>query len=50
MCYSTVAEELKQAGALYADCEVVVDGRLITSRQPGDLPAFMRELIRLVLT
>lgn len=47
-CYRNVVPELKEAGALYVDCEVVVDGELITSRQPGDLPAFMRELIRLV--
>lgn len=47
-CYRNVATELKEAGALYVDCEVVVDGQLITSRQPGDLPAFMRELMRQV--
>lgn len=46
-CYHSVAEELKQAGALYEDSEVVVDGNLITSRQPTDLPAFMREIIRM---
>ena len=47
-CYWTVADELRDAGAKYQDCEVVVDSRLVTSRQPGDLPAFMRELMRLV--
>jgi protease I len=47
-CYQTVAEELQDAGAKYADSEVVVDSRLVTSRQPGDLPAFMRELMRLL--
>lgn len=31
---------LKEAGA-----EVVVDGKLITSREPNDLPAFMRAAI-----
>ena len=45
-CYRSVAEELKQAGALYEDQEVVVDGKLVTSRQPADLPAFMREMVR----
>jgi protease I len=45
-CYRTVAEEMREAGALYEDSEVVVDGRLVTSRQPDDLPAFMRELMR----
>jgi protease I len=47
-CSHSVAEELQQAGALYEDAEVVVDGRLVTSRQPSDLPAFMREMIRLL--
>jgi hypothetical protein len=43
-----VARELHEAGALYEDREVVVDGRLVTSRQPADLPAFMREVIKLL--
>jgi len=47
-CYRTVADELTVAGAKYQDSEVVVDSRLVTSRQPGDLPAFMRELMRLL--
>jgi len=47
-CYNSVAAELKEVGALYEDSEVVVDGNLITSRQPGDLPAFMREVMRKV--
>jgi archaeal arginyl aminopeptidase len=47
-CYKTVADELRGAGAAYEDSEVVVDGRLVTSRQPGDLPAFMRELMGLL--
>lgn len=45
-CYKTVATEMKDAGALYEDREVVVDGNLITSRQPSDLPAFMREIMK----
>ena len=45
-CYISVAEELKKAGALYEDQEVVVDANLITSRQPADLPAFMRETMK----
>lgn len=47
-CYRSVAEELQAAGARYEDREVVVDGRLVTSRQPDDLPAFMREVMRLL--
>ncbi len=47
-CYRSVAQEMKDAGALYEDSEVVVDRNLITSRQPSDLPAFMRELMKLI--
>lgn len=47
-CNATVAQELRDAGALYEDSEVVVDGKLVTARHPGDLPAFVRELLRQV--
>jgi protease I len=47
-CYKSVAEEMKAAGALYEDKEVVVDGNLVTSRQPSDLPAFMRETLKML--
>ena len=47
-CYRSVAGELQESGALYEDKEVVVDGNLVTSRQPSDLPAFMREIVRLL--
>jgi archaeal arginyl aminopeptidase len=40
-CYRAVKEELETAGANYVDRKVVVDGKLITSRQPSDIPAFM---------
>ena len=43
-----VPEDIKKAGGIYEDKEVVVDGNLVTSRYPGDLPAFMRETIRMV--
>lgn len=44
--YRSVAPELKAAGAHYRDAEVVVDGNLVTSRTPADLPAFLRELMK----
>jgi protease I len=47
-CYRTVAEEMKGSGAVYEDKEVVVDGNLVTSRQPSDLPAFMREMLKML--
>jgi len=45
-CYKSVAKEIKDAGALYEDKEVVVDGNLVTSRQPSDLPAFLKETMK----
>lgn len=45
-CYKSVAQELRDNGARYEDVEVVVDGKLVTSRQPGDLPAFVREMLK----
>jgi len=36
------------AGGRYVDKEVVVDGSLVTSRWPADLPAFMREIMKMV--
>jgi len=47
-CYKSVAQEMKDAGARYEDREVVVDGNLVTSRQPSDLPAFMRETMKML--
>jgi protease I len=41
-----VPEDIKAAGGVWEDKEVVVDGNLITSRWPPDLPAFMRELMK----
>ena len=43
-----VPEDLKRAGAIYEDAPVVVDGSLVTSRWPMDLPDFMREVMNLV--
>ena len=43
-----VPEDIKAAGGLWEDNEVVVDGNLITSRWPMDLPAFMREIMKKV--
>ena len=47
-CYKSVALEMKEAGVIYEDKEVVVDNNLITSRQPSDLPAFMRETMKML--
>lgn len=41
-----IKDDLVNAGATYLDQEVVVDGNLITSRLPADLPAFCREILK----
>ena len=46
-CYPGIADDLKNAGALYEDAPVVVDGNLVTSRRPQDLPYWMREFVKL---
>lgn len=38
--YPSLATDLRNAGATWVDEEVVVDRNLVTSRNPGDLPAF----------
>lgn len=43
-----VPEDVKKAGGIWEDKDAVVDGNLVTSRNPMDLPFFMRELIKLV--
>jgi protease I len=45
-CFKAIKDDLIHAGARYVDAEVVVDGNLITSRVPADLPAFCREISR----
>ena len=44
--FSAIKDDLINAGAKFIDEEVVVDANLITSRNPYDLPAFCRELIK----
>lgn len=45
---AAIVTDIKNAGATYVDAEVVVDGKLVTSRKPEDLPAFCRETLRLL--
>ncbi|MHC4561527.1 MAG: type 1 glutamine amidotransferase domain-containing protein [Planctomycetota bacterium] len=44
-CFMAIKDDLINAGAEYVDEEVVVDGNLITSRKPDDLPEFCRAVI-----
>lgn len=45
--WPSLQTDLRNAGATWVDEEVVVDGSLVTSRKPDDLPAFNRELLAL---
>jgi protease I len=47
-CFFSIKDDLINAGARYEDAEVVVDNNLVTSRRPGDLPAFMRASLEVV--
>ncbi|HUF91015.1 MAG TPA: type 1 glutamine amidotransferase domain-containing protein [Candidatus Limnocylindria bacterium] len=43
--FFSIKDDLVAAGAKWVDEEVVVDGNLITSRKPDDLPAFCRAIV-----
>ncbi|MBC7949886.1 MAG: type 1 glutamine amidotransferase [Chitinophagaceae bacterium] len=43
--YASIKTDLVNAGALWADKEVVTDNGLVTSRSPKDLPAFNKKMI-----
>ncbi|MBW1917639.1 MAG: type 1 glutamine amidotransferase [Deltaproteobacteria bacterium] len=43
--FFAIKDDLVHAGANFIDAEVAVDGKLITSRKPEDLPAFCRAIV-----
>lgn len=43
-----IRDDIVNAGATYVDAEVHIDGNLISSRVPGDLPAFNAALVEAV--
>ena len=46
--WPSIRTDLKNAGANVVDKEAVVDGNLITSRNPDDIPAFSKALIEML--
>jgi protease I len=46
--WKTIQDDLSQVGAHVVDQEVVADRNLVTSRQPSDIPAFIRESLKLL--
>lgn len=46
--WKSIIQDIKNARAEFIDKEVVVDGNLVSSRTPSDLPAFIREALKLI--
>lgn len=44
-CVNKIRDDVKNAGANYVDEAVVTDGNFITSRVPGDIPAFNKAIV-----
>ncbi len=44
--YTSIIQDIKNAGATFIDQEVVVDDNLVSSRNPHDIPAFIRESLK----
>jgi len=44
--WPTLETDIRNAGGRWVDEEVVVDGNVVTSRKPDDIPAFNREMLR----
>ena len=44
--YTSIIQDIKNAGANFIDQEVVVDGNLVSSRNPGDIPSFIVETLK----
>ena len=45
--YHTIQDDIRNAGGNWVDQGVVEDGNWVTSRQPGDLPAFNKAMVKL---
>jgi protease I len=45
--WPTLETDIRNAGGDWVNEEVVVDGNLVTSRKPDDIPAFNREMLRI---
>jgi protease I len=45
--WPTLETDIRNAGGEWTDEEVVVDGNIVTSRKPDDIPAFNREMLRI---
>ena len=46
--FYAIKDDVINAGAEWSDAEVVVDGNLVTSRKPEDLPAFCKAALQVM--
>lgn len=46
--FFAIKDDMTNAGAVWEDAEVVVDGHVVTSRTPADLPAFTAAILKLL--
>jgi protease I len=47
-CFHSIKDDVQNAGGTYVDQEVCIDGNIITSRTPEDLPAFVVALMEMM--
>ncbi len=47
-CFHSIKDDVQNAGGTYVDQEVCIDGNVITSRTPDDLPAFVVALMEMM--
>ncbi len=48
--WPSLRDDIRNAGGGWVDAEVVVDRKLVTSRKPDDVPAFVEALVQLLAT
>jgi len=46
--FSAIKDDLENAGAIFTDKPVVVDGHFVTSRTPADLPFFCKAILEVL--
>ncbi|NLL13582.1 MAG: DJ-1/PfpI/YhbO family deglycase/protease, partial [Fibrobacter sp.] len=44
--YKSIIQDIKNAGAEFIDQQVVIDGNLVSSRNPSDIPAFIEACLK----
>jgi protease I len=47
-CWPSISTDLRNAGAILVDEAAVTDGKIVTSRKPDDVPAFVQAIEKLI--